>query len=568
MSHLGRPGARCATSCGSRPWPSAVGELLGAGPRRERRRRRQRPRGRRQPRRRRGRSSRTCASRRGRRPTTRLRRASPGSATPTCNDAFGAAHRAHASVVGVPSGRRRRRRPAARQGARGPLPPPRGPAAPFVAILGGAKVSDKLGVIDNLLGRVDRLLIGGAMCFTFLRPGLRRRRQPRRGRPARHGRAGSSPAPRSAGVELLLPVDIVAAEAFDADAEHRRVSADGIPEGWMGLDIGPDTVERFAAALADAGAGAVERPHGRVRVGALRRRHRGVARPSRRAAASPSSAAATAPPPSAAGPRRSGLARLDRRRRLAGVPRGRRPARASPPCEGGPNDPWPTASRSSRATGRCTSTTSRPSSSCSRLVYHLEAEDYERLRDRRDPAVHVAAQHPDPDRGDRLPIGLGAQTCHWEDAGAFTGEVSPAMLAKLKVAYVVCGHSERRSCSARPTRSSNRKVARRAAPRHDPDPVRRGDAGAARGRRQAEDVVAPSCAAASTGVPEAQAPSSSSSPTSRSGRSAPAGPPAPRTPTRCAASSAAPSPSSTATRSGRTCGSSTAAASSPATSPS
>src|SRR5690606_4572846 len=56
------------------------------------------------------------------------------------------------------------------------------------------------------------------------------------------------------GVELLLPVDIVAAEAFDADAESRRVSADGIPEGWMGLDIGPDSVARFAAAVADAGA--------------------------------------------------------------------------------------------------------------------------------------------------------------------------------------------------------------------------------------------------------------------------------------------------------------------------
>ena len=171
------------------------------------------------------------------------------------NDAFGAAHRAHASVVGVPE-----RLDSAVAGllmhreletlARLLDAPPR----PFVAILGGAKVSDKLGVIDNLLTRVDRLLIGGAMCFTFLQ--------------AKGFRVGASRVEtdqvdtcrelleraESAGVQLLLPVDITAAEAFESDAEHRRVSADGIPEGWMGLDIGSDTVERFSAALADAGA--------------------------------------------------------------------------------------------------------------------------------------------------------------------------------------------------------------------------------------------------------------------------------------------------------------------------
>ena len=171
------------------------------------------------------------------------------------NDAFGAAHRAHASVVGVPQ-----RVDDAVAGllmhreldtlARLLDEPPR----PFVAILGGAKVSDKLGVISNLLTRVDRLLIGGAMCFTFLQ--------------AKGFRVGASRVEtdqvdtcrdlleraESAGVQLLLPVDITAAEAFEPDAEHRRVSADGIPDGWMGLDIGSDTVERFSAALADAAA--------------------------------------------------------------------------------------------------------------------------------------------------------------------------------------------------------------------------------------------------------------------------------------------------------------------------
>jgi phosphoglycerate kinase len=169
------------------------------------------------------------------------------------NDAFGAAHRAHASVVGVPA---RHEQAVAGDLMRKELDvlsrllgePPR----PFVAILGGAKVSDKLGVIDNLLGQVDRLLIGGAMCFTFLR--------------ARGYSVGASRVEldrldevqvlldraERQGVELLLPVDVEAAEAFDADADHRRVSADGIPDGWMGLDVGPETVNRFTAAIADA----------------------------------------------------------------------------------------------------------------------------------------------------------------------------------------------------------------------------------------------------------------------------------------------------------------------------
>lgn len=166
------------------------------------------------------------------------------------NDAFGAAHRAHASVVGVP----------------GQLSPAVAgellrtevetlsrlldqPDQPFVAILGGAKVADKLGVIDNLLTRVDRLLIGGAMCFTFLR--------------AQGSNVGASRVEEDqldtvadliakAGDRLVLPVDIVAATAFDADADHKRVSADGVPDGWMGLDIGSDTVTRFSEIISGA----------------------------------------------------------------------------------------------------------------------------------------------------------------------------------------------------------------------------------------------------------------------------------------------------------------------------
>jgi phosphoglycerate kinase len=170
-------------------------------------------------------------------------------------DAFGAAHRAHASVVGLNS--------RVDQAVAGRLvekevevlsrlldAPPR----PFTAILGGAKVSDKLGVIGNLLGRVDRMLIGGAMCFTFLKSmgydvGSSRVEVEQLETVKRLMRRADKE-----DVELLVPVDIIAAEAFDADADARRVSSDGIPEGWMGLDIGSDTVDRFSAAIRDAGA--------------------------------------------------------------------------------------------------------------------------------------------------------------------------------------------------------------------------------------------------------------------------------------------------------------------------
>ncbi|MGI8575594.1 MAG: phosphoglycerate kinase [Egibacteraceae bacterium] len=169
------------------------------------------------------------------------------------NDAFGAAHRAHASVVGVPG--------LLDDAVAGSLLAEElrvlarlleDPQQPFVAILGGAKVSDKLGVFENLIGRVERLLVGGAMCFTFLR--------------AKGAETGDSRVEedqvetvkellakaRKAGTELLLPLDIVAAEEFDESAEHETVPASAVPDGYQGLDIGPGTCARFADALEDA----------------------------------------------------------------------------------------------------------------------------------------------------------------------------------------------------------------------------------------------------------------------------------------------------------------------------
>jgi phosphoglycerate kinase len=126
------------------------------------------------------------------------------------------------------------------------------PERPYVVVLGGAKVSDKLGVIENLLGTADRILVGGGMVFTFLA--------------AQGHEVGKSlleadqvdtvrgylESARRRGVEFVLPTDVVAATAFSADADHEVVPADAIPADRMGLDIGPESASAFAAKVSDA----------------------------------------------------------------------------------------------------------------------------------------------------------------------------------------------------------------------------------------------------------------------------------------------------------------------------
>jgi phosphoglycerate kinase len=162
-------------------------------------------------------------------------------------DGFGALHRAHASVAGVPK---------LLDHAAGYLVLKEldvlralttDPARPYAVVLGGSKVSDKLAVITNLLAVVDRLLVGGGMCFTFLA--------------AKGYGIGDSlldadhlDAVRGllADDRILLPTDVVIAKEISDDAETRVVAADAIPDGWKGLDIGPDSVKAFADAVADA----------------------------------------------------------------------------------------------------------------------------------------------------------------------------------------------------------------------------------------------------------------------------------------------------------------------------
>ena len=169
------------------------------------------------------------------------------------NDAFGTAHRAHCSNVGVTE--------YVDTAVVGYLMQKEidflgnaveNPERPFVAILGGAKVSSKISVINNLLDKVDTLIIGGGMSYTFTK--------------AQCGSVGASlleedylqyaldmiKKAEEKGVKLLLPVDTIVADEFSNDANTKVVSRDAIPDGWMGLDIGPETAKIFAEAVKSA----------------------------------------------------------------------------------------------------------------------------------------------------------------------------------------------------------------------------------------------------------------------------------------------------------------------------
>jgi phosphoglycerate kinase len=164
-------------------------------------------------------------------------------------DAFGSAHRAHASVSGVAALLPHAAGTLLRTEVEALSRLLDNPARPYVVIIGGAKVSDKIRVIENLLPGVDRMLIGGGMMFTFLK--------------ARGGSIGNSLVEDDQveyagrllaqyGDKLTLPTDAVAADKFAADAQTRVVPAGQIPDGWMGLDIGPQTQAAYAEALKGA----------------------------------------------------------------------------------------------------------------------------------------------------------------------------------------------------------------------------------------------------------------------------------------------------------------------------
>jgi len=168
------------------------------------------------------------------------------------NDAFGTAHRAHASTEGVtkflsPSvaGYLVEKELQYLQSAI------ENPQRPLAAIIGGSKVSSKIGVIETLLEKCDKLIIGGGMIFTFYKArGLNVGKSLVEEDKLELAKSLEAKA-KERGVSLLLPTDVVLADNFAPDANSQTVSIDNIPDGWMGLDIGPDSVKVFQEALAD-----------------------------------------------------------------------------------------------------------------------------------------------------------------------------------------------------------------------------------------------------------------------------------------------------------------------------
>lgn len=169
------------------------------------------------------------------------------------NDAFGAAHRAHASTAGIT-----RFVPVAASGFLlkkevehlGKILT--APEHPFVAVLGGAKVSDKIGVVKNLIGKVDTFLLGGAMAYTFLRAAGHSVGKSRVEEDKLELAKETMQATRDAKVRFLLASDHVITKQIEPDALSRVVDGPAIPDGWMGVDIGPKTREAFASAIRGA----------------------------------------------------------------------------------------------------------------------------------------------------------------------------------------------------------------------------------------------------------------------------------------------------------------------------
>jgi phosphoglycerate kinase len=170
------------------------------------------------------------------------------------NDAFGTAHRAHASTEGVAhllphaAGRLLARE----VGTLSKIlqSPPR----PLVAVIGGAKVADKIGVIDRFLELADVVIVGGAMCFPFLRAqGHAVGDSLCDAEDVEHARTALAKAAEPGRAGVSLPTDLVIGERLAADADHRVLDGVEVPRGWIGLDIGPATAERYAAQIAEAG---------------------------------------------------------------------------------------------------------------------------------------------------------------------------------------------------------------------------------------------------------------------------------------------------------------------------
>lgn len=365
------------------------------------------------------------------------------------NDAFGTAHRAHASTAGLANF----------------LPSASGyliqkeldfiggalanPKRPFVAILGGSKVSDKIGVISNLIDKADTIIIGGGMAYTFAAA---------KGasigtslcEPDKFDLANELVAKAEAkGVKLLLPVDTVCADAFAEDANSQVVESCKIPDGWMGLDIGPKSIELFSAEIANAKTIIWNGPAGVFEFDKFATGTRALAK----AIADSDAISIIGGGDSAAAIEKLGFAE-----KVSHISTG---GGASLEFIEGKVLPGIDCLQDKEIGRTFAAGNWKMNCGCPDDAAKLINELKPLVKDATStialgvpflaiPAALEAAAYSN--------IKIAAQNCHFEEKGAFTGEISPLWLAKMGVTYVIIGHSERREYFAETDETVNKKA--------------------------------------------------------------------------------------------------------------
>ena len=365
------------------------------------------------------------------------------------NDAFGTAHRAHASTAGLANF----------------LPSASGyliqkeldfiggalanPKRPFVAILGGSKVSDKIGVISNLIDKADTIIIGGGMAYTFAAA---------KGasigtslcEPDKFDLANELVAKAEAkGVKLLLPVDTVCADAFAEDANSQVVESGKIPDGWMGLDIGPKSIEMFSAEIANAKTIIWNGPAGVFEFDKFATGTRALAK----AIADSDAISIIGGGDSAAAIEKLGFAE-----KVSHISTG---GGASLEFIEGKVLPGIDCLQDKEIGRTFAAGNWKMNCGCPDDAAKLINELKPLVKDATStialgvpflaiPAALEAAAYSN--------IKIAAQNCHFEEKGAFTGEISPLWLAKMGVTYVIIGHSERREYFAETDETVNKKA--------------------------------------------------------------------------------------------------------------